>query len=173
MREPPLSTSERQELFAEFGELMYEIQLFEFVLTGLVQTQEGEDLRGTPDFGSFIEQLFRLTAGQLRGRAKIEDDGLGELVEIAVNLRNMMVHGWLIDATIDGGAGVRTTEEMREQLRMVGRTIHGATERIVAVWTVELDKLGVDYLTPDRVAELWREARDDGAGKGSSAGPLP
>jgi hypothetical protein len=156
----PLPTSERRQLFAEFGELMYEIQTFEFVLTGLVQTQEGEDLRGTPDFGPFIAELFRLTAGQLRRRAKIEDDELGELVEIAVNLRNLMVHGWLMHAGMDGAAGVRTTEELCEQVRLVRHTIHGATERLMTVWTEELDKIEeVDYLTPDKVAELWREGR--------------
>jgi hypothetical protein len=41
-------------------------------------------------------------------------------------------------------------------------------DRTVA-WTAELDTLeDVGYLTPDKVAELWREARDDGGEKAAA-----
>lgn len=166
LQQPPPSTPGSRELFADFGELMYEIQTFEMSLMGLVQTQ-GDELRGTENYGPFIEELFRLTAGRLRHRAKIEDDQVAELVTIAVNLRNMMVHGWLITAGMDGAAGVKTTEELREQLRLVHQTIHDATESLGAVWRAELDKLEEDDLTPDKVLELWQKAaRDAGLGKG-------
>ena len=134
---------------------------------GLVQTQ-GDELRGTENYGPFIEQLFRLTAGQLRRRAEIEDGPLAELVEIAVNLRNMMVHGWLITTCMDGAAGVRTTEELRELVRLVRQTIHDATEGLGAVWKAELDKLEDDDLTPDKVVKLWQKAarRRRARGKG-------
>src|SRR5687768_10189060 len=54
---------------------MLEIQLFEFTLLGLVQAQ-GEDLRGSADYRPSLEQLFTLTAGQLRRRANIDDEEL-------------------------------------------------------------------------------------------------
>jgi hypothetical protein len=46
---PDPITPENRELFADFGEVMYEIQLFEMTLQGLVDAQPyRSELRGTP-----------------------------------------------------------------------------------------------------------------------------
>jgi hypothetical protein len=155
MSEPP-STSEIHELLADFGAVMLEIQLFEVTLVGVVQVQ-GDELRGTPDYGAFVEKLFRLTAGQLRQRASIEDHELATLLAHAVTLRNRLVHGWLVYAGMDSVAGTESIADQRRRLQDARRVLKQVRARLDEVWQHGLAATGGPVMTPERVAALWRQ----------------
>lgn len=162
MTDLPPGTPESREMLADFGELMYEIQLFEFTLVGLVQVQEGEALRGSDQYGRFVEKLFSEPAGRLRRRARIKDKEFGERLERTVDLRNRLVHGWIIYAGLDLAAGVKTVAAERQALRDARRNIHYARNRLHAIYAAELEKLPQEeIITPERVVELWRECPSD------------
>jgi hypothetical protein len=156
--DPPPVTPESREMLADFGELMYEIQLFEFTLAGIVQVQEGEVLRGSDQYGPFLEKLFSEPSGKLRKRARIKDKDFADLLERTVTLRNRLVHGWLIYAGMDLAAGVKAVADERKDLRVARGWIHDVRIRLDALYRAELDKLPEEGdPTPEKITQLWRE----------------
>jgi hypothetical protein len=97
-------TPEARELLADYGETMLQVQLFEFTLLGWLNALEHEPApTGSDKDARRLETLFSLTAGQLMKRANITDATLSGLLRSAVNLRNTIVHNWLVFAELAEG----------------------------------------------------------------------
>lgn len=113
----PGRRDELRELQAAFGAVMVQIQLIELTLLGLVNAQEEKpESRGGAEGVRRLEELFSLTAGQLRQCADIADGDLAELVESAIQLRNQLVHGWLVRSTLAVANGSSSLAAQRDEL---------------------------------------------------------
>jgi hypothetical protein len=147
-----------RELMADFGEVMREVQLLEWVLFGMA-TLPGytPEQLGTEERHERLEQLYAMTAGQLVQAAQIEDRNLAAQVKSAVNLRNNIVHGWLIYTGLDIVSGKTTIDEQRARLRVAGKSLAVIRQRLQAEHDKAVDELGGQSISGEQLAELWRK----------------
>ena len=113
-----------QGLFAAYGRTMLSVQLFEMALLGLVQINQPELAEDTSfeDGWKQVEPLFRMTAGQLRRELQKQGsvpDALLEEIQTAVNTRNTLAHGYLLEYRISVFSGAATPREAVKGMKAV------------------------------------------------------
>jgi hypothetical protein len=146
-----------RELLAEYGVTMLHVQLFEFSLLGLVQAGAPE-----PEGDSFeaalkrLEDLFALTAGQLRRRAGVEDPELAGELEAAVNTRNSLAHRYLLDTRMNLAAGATTHEQERATLGDAARRFDAVRQRLDELTDAAYRERGIDPTPPAFTEEELR-----------------
>ena len=121
------------EVFAHYGQTMLTVQAFEFTLFQVVQIQD-EDFPEEGDFEEVwrehVEPLFKLTAGQLRGKLQGIDYALIEELGAAVGTSNFLAHEFLFryrlaaaTGTSDHRAAVETLAELQGRFAGVTRKL--------------------------------------------------
>lgn len=141
------------DFYAHFGQVMYQVQLFELSVRGLFSVVD-KDVSPALDDGA-VEDLFRRPLGKLAKRIGAAES-LASDIDKAVDARNQLAHHYILEAIFRVNTSSSSIEQEINDLKVLFIRFENLNEMLEQLQDWHYSNLGIDDTSILSVEEIQR-----------------